>query len=181
MTAALLVGPAVVIGAFALLYATTLLERLTLASPLDKRARPPLLNHVGLSAAEELVGPPAHTEPPSSASWVIRDAARSSTRLVHRTVCDIPRTASCGSHDKEGSPMGIVVSMLLIAAGAIMRFAVTAEGDGFNVGTAGMVLMVVGIIGAVLSVAFWASRGGFGHRTTVVGTDRTVVREREVL
>lgn len=77
--------------------------------------------------------------------------------------------------------MGIVVSMLLIAAGAIMRFAVTVEGDGFNVGTAGMVLMVVGIIGAVLSIAFWASWGGFNRRTTVVGTGTTVVREREVL
>ena len=77
--------------------------------------------------------------------------------------------------------MGIVVSMFLIAAGAIMRFAVTAEGSGFNVGTTGIVLMVVGIIGAVLSIAFWASWGGFGHRTTVVGTGTTVVREREVL
>jgi hypothetical protein len=77
--------------------------------------------------------------------------------------------------------MGIVVSMLLIAAGAIMRFAVTVKGDGFNVGTAGMVLMVVGIIGAVLSIAFWASWGGFSNRTTAVGTGRTVVREREVL
>ena len=77
--------------------------------------------------------------------------------------------------------MGIVVSMLLIAAGAIMRFAVTVEGDGFNVGTAGMVLMVVGIIGAVLSIAFWATWGGFSNRTTVAGTGTTVVREREVL
>ena len=79
--------------------------------------------------------------------------------------------------------MGIVVSMLMIAAGAIMRFAVTVEGDGFNVGTTGMVLMVVGVIGAVLSIAFWASWGGFarpGQRAAVVGTTETVVREREV-
>jgi hypothetical protein len=80
--------------------------------------------------------------------------------------------------------MGIVVSMLMIAAGAIMRFAVTVEGNGFNVGTAGMVLMVVGAIGAVLSIAYWASWGGFrrpGQRATTVGTTETVVREREVL
>lgn len=75
--------------------------------------------------------------------------------------------------------MGISVSMLLIAVGAIMRFAVTVEGDGFNVGTAGMVLMVVGIIGAVLSIAFWTRWGGFGHRS-VAGTHDTVVREREL-
>lgn len=80
--------------------------------------------------------------------------------------------------------MGIVVSMLMIAAGAIMRFAITVEGDGFNVGTAGMVLIVVGVIGAVLSIAYWASWGGFarpGPRSTVVGTTETVVREREAL
>ncbi len=82
--------------------------------------------------------------------------------------------------------MGIVVSMLMIAAGAVMRFAVTAKGHGFNVHTTGMVLLVVGVIGAVVSIAFWASWGGFGRRTTVAGTqgtvvgERTVVREREV-
>jgi hypothetical protein len=76
--------------------------------------------------------------------------------------------------------MGIVVSLLMIAVGAIMRFAVTVEGNGFNVGTAGMVLMVVGAIGAVLSIAYWASWGGFGHRAGTT-TQSTVVREREVL
>lgn len=85
--------------------------------------------------------------------------------------------------------MGIVVSMLLIAAGAIMRFAVTVEGNGFNVGTAGMVLMIVGIIGAVLSVAFWASWGGLNgmgaRRTVVTGQPvaerTTTVTERDGL
>ena len=81
--------------------------------------------------------------------------------------------------------MGLAVSMLMIAVGAIMRFAVTVKGNGFNVGTAGMVLMVMGVIGAVLSIAFWASWGGFarpGQRSgAVVGTTETVVREREVL
>ena len=59
--------------------------------------------------------------------------------------------------------MGIVTSMVLIAAGGIMRFAVTMQGHGFNVHTTGVVLMIVGAIGAVLSIAFWASWGGFGH------------------
>ena len=83
--------------------------------------------------------------------------------------------------------MGIALSMLMIAVGAVMRFAVTAKGNGFNVGTTGMVLMVVGAIGAVLSVAYWASWGGLGHRTSVVettetapGGERTVIRQREV-
>ena len=76
--------------------------------------------------------------------------------------------------------MGIVVSLLMIAAGAIMRFAVTVEGNGFNVGTVGMILMIVGAIGAVLSIAFWASWGGFGHRGGGTTTQSTVMREREV-
>jgi hypothetical protein len=78
--------------------------------------------------------------------------------------------------------------MVLIAVGAIMRFAVSAKAGGFNIHTTGMVLMVVWVIGAVLSIAFWASWGGFGRRSASVGTqrtvvdsDRTVVREREVL
>jgi hypothetical protein len=63
--------------------------------------------------------------------------------------------------------------MLMITVGAIMRFAVTATSDGFNVDTAGMVLMVVGVAGVVMSVVFWASWGGFGKlsaRRTVITT-----------
>ena len=78
--------------------------------------------------------------------------------------------------------MGIVTSMLMIAVGAIMRFAVTVKGNGFDVHTTGVVLMVVGIVGAVLSIAYWASWGGFGpgRGGTVLAAPRTVVREREV-
>ena len=75
--------------------------------------------------------------------------------------------------------MGLVVSIILIAAGAIMRFAVTTQASGWNVHTAGAVLMVVGAIGAVLSIIFWASWGGL-RRTRTVDDGRTVVREREV-
>ncbi|HEX9260062.1 MAG TPA: hypothetical protein VF855_11035 [Acidimicrobiales bacterium] len=72
--------------------------------------------------------------------------------------------------------MGIVVSMLLIAAGAIMRFAVSAEGTGWDVHMTGVVLMVVGAIGAVLSIAYWASWGGFGRRTVVRSSATEVVQ-----
>ena len=75
--------------------------------------------------------------------------------------------------------MGIVVSILLIAAGAIMRFAVSAQANGWSVHTAGVVLMVVGGIGALLSIAFWASWGGPGRRASI-DDGRTVVREREI-
>jgi hypothetical protein len=57
--------------------------------------------------------------------------------------------------------MGISVSLLLAAAGAILIWAVNTTTSGFNVHTAGVILLVVGIIGFVLSLAFWSSWGGF--------------------
>jgi len=67
--------------------------------------------------------------------------------------------------------------MLLIAVGAVMRFAVTVKGHGFNVHTTGVILIVIGIIGAIMSIVYWASWGGFGHngvgrRTTVISTQQ---------
>jgi hypothetical protein len=70
--------------------------------------------------------------------------------------------------------VGIGVSLLLIAAGAIITFAVHVSTNGsLNLHTIGIILMVVGAVGALMSMMFWSSWGGFG------GTDReTVIRER---
>ena len=68
--------------------------------------------------------------------------------------------------------MGIGVSLLLIAAGAILAFAVHATSSAFNVHTIGIILLVVGIVGGLISMFFWSSWGGFGgtrRETTVVG------------
>ncbi len=62
--------------------------------------------------------------------------------------------------------MGISFSLLLIAVGAILRFAVSADASGIDLQTVGVILMIVGAIGAVLSLIFWASWGGF-HRSEV--------------
>lgn len=67
--------------------------------------------------------------------------------------------------------MGIGVSLILIAAGAILAFAVhVSTSNAFNLHTIGIILLVVGAIGAVMSLIFWSSWGGFGGRrqTTVV-------------
>ena len=69
--------------------------------------------------------------------------------------------------------MGIGVSLILIAVGAIITFAVhVSTSSAFNLHTIGIILMVVGAIGALMSVIFWSSWGGFGgsrnHTTTVV-------------
>ena len=66
--------------------------------------------------------------------------------------------------------MGIGVSLLLIAVGAVLAFAVHVSGHGFNLHTIGIILLVVGAIGAMLSMIFWSSWGGFGQReqTTII-------------
>ena len=72
--------------------------------------------------------------------------------------------------------MGVTLSLLLSAAGAILIWAVKTTSSGFNIHTAGVILLVVGIIGLALSLAFWTSWGGFstaprghdGDHTTVV-------------
>ena len=67
--------------------------------------------------------------------------------------------------------MGIGVSLILIAAGAIITFAINVStSSAFNLHTIGIILMVVGAIGVVMSLIFWSSWGGFGgsRETTVV-------------
>ena len=58
--------------------------------------------------------------------------------------------------------MGISASLVLSAVGAILIWAVHATSSGFNVHTAGVILLVIGIIGFLISLAFWSSWGGFG-------------------
>jgi hypothetical protein len=50
--------------------------------------------------------------------------------------------------------MGIGTSLIVIAVGAILRFAVYRNtAGGFNVGTVGMILLIVGVIGLIISIA----------------------------
>ena len=49
--------------------------------------------------------------------------------------------------------MGIGTSIFLIAVGAILRYAVDFEVTGVEIHTIGLILMVVGIIGLVISLA----------------------------
>jgi hypothetical protein len=75
--------------------------------------------------------------------------------------------------------MGIVVSLLLIAVGAILKFAVTAELPNWDLQMTGVILMIIGGVGIVLSMIFWSSWGGFNRRTTVVES-RSPVEERVI-
>lgn len=56
--------------------------------------------------------------------------------------------------------MGIGIGLVLLAAGAIMAFAVEVEStNGFNINTIGIILMIVGAIGVIASTAIWGGRG----------------------
>ena len=68
--------------------------------------------------------------------------------------------------------MGIGFSLLLIAIGAILIWAVDVTVSGIELTTVGWILLVVGAIGALLSLIFWSSWGGFNRRA---------VREDEVV
>lgn len=76
--------------------------------------------------------------------------------------------------------MGIGVSLVLIAAGAILTWAVNAEVSGLELQTIGIILMVVGAVGGLISLIFWSSWGGMGgsRRETVVREGERVVERR---
>ena len=77
--------------------------------------------------------------------------------------------------------MGLGVSIFLIAAGAILAFAVEVSAEGIDLETVGVILMIVGGIGLLASLLFWSSWGGFGDRggdTVVVDRGRGRRRRR---
>jgi Flp pilus assembly protein protease CpaA len=47
-------------------------------------------------------------------------------------------------------------SLFLIAIGAILKFAVTAQVEGIDIQTVGVILMVVGVLGLVLGLYLFA-------------------------
>jgi hypothetical protein len=73
--------------------------------------------------------------------------------------------------------MGIGASITLLALGAILAFAVDAEVSGLDINVIGVILMVCGAIGLLLTMLV------FGRRDRVVGgvaEERVVTRERDV-
>jgi Zn-dependent protease with chaperone function len=71
--------------------------------------------------------------------------------------------------------MTIGAAIVLIAVGAVLKWAVTAHVSGFDIQTAGTVVFIVGLLGLVLAImyTFWWSRD---HRYPY--GDETVVRRR---
>jgi hypothetical protein len=84
--------------------------------------------------------------------------------------------------------MSVGVGIFLIAAGAVLRFAITTSSThGLNIHAVGIILMLAGVIGLVLSLLVW---GWLNRRRNSVATynppaaysrrARTLVRRRTV-
>lgn len=69
--------------------------------------------------------------------------------------------------------MGIALSILLIAGGAVIRYGVTTQPNGLNLDAVGLILIVVGGIGLVFASMFAANYWPFGGRS--------FLHEREVV
>jgi hypothetical protein len=70
--------------------------------------------------------------------------------------------------------MGVVVSLILIAVGAILIWGVNAESTDFNKDAVGVILMIVGFVAFLLSMMMWRSwwgPGAFTSRRTYVEGD----------
>jgi Domain of unknown function (DUF6458) len=76
--------------------------------------------------------------------------------------------------------MYIGTSLFLIALGAILKFAVTATVAGIDVQTAGVILMVVGVLGLLISLALMTVWSDRRRRADVVEHDRVVERDRPI-
>ena len=71
--------------------------------------------------------------------------------------------------------MGIGTSVFLMAVGAILAFAIDVDNaEGFNVNTIGIILIVAGLVGLLVSMFVWGPRN---RRTVVEQPGRTVVRD----
>lgn len=73
--------------------------------------------------------------------------------------------------------MGLGTSIFLLAVGAILKYAVTDSISGVELGTVGVILMVVGAIGLLISLLYMTILGD-RRRGTAVVDDRPVVDTR---
>jgi beta-lactamase regulating signal transducer with metallopeptidase domain len=73
----------------------------------------------------------------------------------------------------EDGNVGLGTSLFLIAVGAILYFAVNADISGIEISTIGIILMVIGVVGLLISMFLMTT----ARRAPA---ERTVVRDRDV-
>jgi hypothetical protein len=71
--------------------------------------------------------------------------------------------------------MGISVGIFLFAVGAILHFAVSKKVSAIDLQVVGVILMIVGVVGALASAIFWSSFSPYDRRQSAV------VREQDAL
>jgi predicted membrane channel-forming protein YqfA (hemolysin III family) len=76
--------------------------------------------------------------------------------------------------------MSIGASIFLLVIGAILTFAVSVDTEGFNLNTVGVILMIAGVIGLLLSLLFWSSFSPYRRRSTTAYPEDRVVEERRI-
>ena len=70
--------------------------------------------------------------------------------------------------------MSIGASLFMIAVGAILRYAVSDSIEGIDLPVIGLILMIVGVVGLLISLFLLANAS---RRTGVVERDRYVERD----
>ena len=88
----------------------------------------------------------------------------------------------------SGRVMSLGVGIFLIAIGAVLRFAIaTTSTHGLNIHVVGVILMLAGVVGLVLSLLVWGWLNGRRNRAvtysppaTYSRRPRTLVRRRTV-
>lgn len=74
--------------------------------------------------------------------------------------------------------MGIGVSILLIAVGAILAFAVNVSVSGLDLAVVGYILMIVGVLGLIMTAFIWGPRSRAAAGRTEVVEERRVYDDR---
>ncbi len=70
--------------------------------------------------------------------------------------------------------MGLGTSIVLIAVGAILKYAVTFEVIGIDIQVVGTILLIIGILGLVISLIYM-----FMSSRRTPPSDRTIVQDRD--
>jgi hypothetical protein len=82
---------------------------------------------------------------------------------------------------------GMVFSLISIAIGAVLAWAVTSQGHGFRFSTVGVILMVIGAVGLVIATVIFAldrrpraAQSRIYHRAVTDTLGRTAAVHEEV-
>src|SRR5215213_10827195 len=96
--------------------------------------------------------------------------------LTSPTTTRVGETTNGRRMIEEARSLSLGVSIFLLVVGAILTFAVDVSASGFSINTVGIILMIAGALGLVLSLLFWSSFSPYRRGDTVV-EERTVHRD----